>query len=235
MKKEFYYIIVIVVLVMVFGFVVFDSLQTPKEKITLRELPEHRITKPLQEKKIPKEPVKKIELEEDTLAKDEVQEPSVVQEIIEVEEEVIEIEPMMVEVVSPAFDMMQTPREDERSDAIRKELFEELDKLYAYCDTLQSPKQNKKKFLQDLEKFTLTSIDKTFFVADFEGNTLLGSNSYEDIDGRSIVLEQIQQVRKNDQGFLVSDIDGEGLKRYMAVKNLEKKRLYIGVDIFELE
>jgi hypothetical protein len=71
------------------------------------------------------------------------------------------------------------------------------------------------------------------FLVDYNGNILMGENSQEDINARTILLEEIQKVRRRGEGFIVSDVDTYGLKRYIHVKSLEMHKLFVGVDRYE--
>lgn len=96
---------------------------------------------------------------------------------------------------------------------------------------------NKNKSIQDVT-FVLSKLNdklKTadMFLVDFNGNTLYGNNNKPDVEGRSIILEQIQKVRRRGSGYLVSTIDNLGTLRHILVQDLAMHDLFIGVNVYE--
>lgn len=107
-------------------------------------------------------------------------------------------------------------------ESIKQELGKRVDLLYKACENIET-KQGLVSKLQELKY-------KDVFLADMHGNTLYGSNDAKDIYARSIVLEQIQKVGRYGGGVIVSNVAPVGTKRYIVLKKLEVKNLFIGVD-----
>jgi len=213
-NKQFRFIIGVVFLVMLAGFSFFYFLESdkpPKDNVLSAQ---KMITNPDLKK------VKKTVSQKE----DEVLEKK--------SDDVIEVEPMMFEVVEPVKEIFVT-RNEEKDQKIKSMLQVELEKFYDYCQITFTSKSSKRSIKEKLSQFQCDSREVDSFLVDYNGNTLVGKNDHEDIDSRTIVLEQIQQVRKNGEGFIVSRIDHNGLKRYIFVKNLDIQELYIGVDILK--
>lgn len=118
--------------------------------------------------------------------------------------------------------------EEEKSKILQKQIQEQLEMkmhfIYKECKKI-----NTKKGIQEkLQKKQY----KDVFLSDLEGNTLYGSNDTEDIYARTIILEEIQKIGKYGKGFIVSNVDSKGTKRYIFVKDLELSNLFLGVDVY---
>jgi len=92
----------------------------------------------------------------------------------------------------------------------------------------------KKQMIKSLkQEFSLMRNDfneTDIFLVDYSGDTLYGSNHYPDADARTIVLEEVQKVRRRGGGFIVSKLNAEGMIRYILVKDLGFRDLFIGVN-----
>jgi signal transduction histidine kinase len=109
--------------------------------------------------------------------------------------------------------------------------------IYEKYNGKRSKKEIKQRIIDALSQMTYSAKKDFIFIADFNGKNILPRSSllseknisaYEDMDGRSIVLEEIQKVRKYDEGFLQSNFY-EGLGRQIIfVKNLDMYNWYIG-------
>ncbi|MFT5660560.1 MAG: hypothetical protein ACI9TV_001202 [Sulfurimonas sp.] len=202
MKKQFIYIGVIVLFVMFLGFSIFYFWNEDTR----------------QEKKYPMP--KKIQIIKNTVPelkphKEEAIEISM-DDIFQVEE--------IHEIVEEAVVLSVQERELELKIRIQEQLETRMDFIYR-----QSQKINtKKSILQKFQKMQYEDV----FLSDMEGNTLYGSNDIEDINVRTIKLEQIQKVGKYGEGLIVSDVDRQGNKRYIYVKSLALENLYIGVEFY---
>ena len=193
MKKQYIYIMTIVLIVMVSGFLIFSFLEEPKESEDKRVLPKRL--------KIIQNPLNGI---------DRIKEkgPSV--------------------RVEDIFKPKKVLSEEETNKILKEEIRTQLEKrissIFKECENIKTKKSMKKKFQ------TMQYNDA--FLADLNGNTLYGKNNTEDMDARSIALEQIQKVGRNGEGFIISRVDDKGTKRYILVKGLGFSRLFIGVDTY---
>lgn len=115
-------------------------------------------------------------------------------------------------------------RELEMQNRILDQLQTRMDFIYRQSKKINTPKG----ILQSFQKMKYEDV----FLCDMKENTLYGTNDIEDINARSIKLEQIQKVAKHKEGFIVSDVEKKGTKRYIYVKSLGLKDLYIGVDFY---
>lgn len=107
---------------------------------------------------------------------------------------------------------------------IKNELEKRMNNLY-----LELHKQRTKKALVS----SLKKKKEKSFLSDYNGNTYYGNNTIADKDGRSILLEQIQKVRKRGSGFIISKVKGTNKKRYIFVKDLARSDLFIGVELYK--
>jgi len=96
----------------------------------------------------------------------------------------------------------------------------------------QTKKQITNSIKSKLAKMKYDSTSTPVFLVDYKGNTLLGSNSKVDMDARTIVLEEVQKVRRRGGGFITSRVDDSGTKRYILVKDLGINDLFIGTDLY---
>lgn len=116
----------------------------------------------------------------------------------------------------------------EKDEILRDKIFEQLEMkmhfVYNKCKKINTQKG----IVRMLNETQYADV----FLSDFHGNTFYGSNDKEDINARTIILEEIQKVRKYGGGFIVSEVDHRGTKRYILLKNLELNDLFLGVDIY---
>jgi uncharacterized protein YcfL len=117
---------------------------------------------------------------------------------------------------------------EERELALRLKIQEQLETRMDFIYTESKKINTKKGILKKFQKMQYQDV----FLSDMNGNTLYGSNDIEDINVRTIKLEQIQKVGKYGEGFIVSDLDRQGSQRYVYVKSLALKNLYIGVEFY---
>lgn len=122
---------------------------------------------------------------------------------------------------------------------IKKELqntidiaFENAHKINKKHSKRKSKKQITDSIKSELSKMKYDSTSTPVFLVDYKGNTILGSNSKVDMDARTILLEEIQKVRRRGGGFITSRVDESGTKRYILVKDLGINDLFIGTDIY---
>ena len=172
------------------------------------------------EKKIDKlEIPKRVKIIENTLPK-----VNVPQKAIEITlDDVFQVEEIP-EILQETVALSIEDRELELQIRIQEQLETRMDFIYR-----QSKKINTKKGI--LKRFNKMQYEDVF-LSDMKGNTLYGFNDKEDIHARTIKLEQIQKVGKYGEGFIVSDVDRQGEKRYIFVKSLALKDLYIGVEFY---
>ena len=203
MKKQFIYIGLIVLFVMLIGFSIFSFLNKDNES--------KEVKNPIQKSiKIIKNPTLKLQVAKEKAIKINLDDIFQVEEITQsIENEVI---------------LNAQERDLELRVRIQEQLETRMDFIYRQCKKINTKKGILKKF-QKMEY-------EDVFLSDMEGNTLYGSNDIEDINVRTIKLEQIQKVGKYGVGFIVSDVDRQGEKRYIYVKRLTLQNLYIGVEFY---
>lgn len=119
---------------------------------------------------------------------------------------------------------------------VKNELEKMINIAYKYSHDVNKKykkKRNSKKITNEI-KLRLSQIkrDSEVFLVDYRGNTLFGANSQEDINARTILLEEIQKVRRRGGGYIISDIDLHGTKRHILVKDLGIYKLFIGADMY---
>jgi hypothetical protein len=132
---------------------------------------------------------------------------------------------MAVEEVPEIVEQKPTNEKEQMFElSIEQQLEQRMEFVYEECKRINT----KKGIIKKLK----TKKYKDVFLANFSGDTLYGKNDVEDLNARTIVLEQIQKVRKHGKAFLISDVSYDGEKRYMLVKNLELDNLYLGVEIY---
>ncbi len=120
---------------------------------------------------------------------------------------------------------------------VKKELQKTIDIAYTQAHKVTQKYKNKKKYYTAINKAIKLELSKIksengVFLVDFAGNTLFGSNSAEDINARTILLEEVQKVRRRGGGYILSDIDYKGTKRHIIVKDLGINKLFIGADLY---
>ncbi|MDQ7044495.1 MAG: hypothetical protein Q9M32_01080 [Sulfurimonas sp.] len=121
----------------------------------------------------------------------------------------------------------------QRENVVKWQLEEKMKSVYASTikiyDKEKSKKENIKNIKANLQRYTQTNV----FLASYYEKTLYGKNDYKDKDARTIVLEEIQKVRRRGGGFIVSSLDAKAQKRYILVKDLGVLELYIGINLIE--
>ncbi|MEA1893370.1 MAG: cache domain-containing protein [Campylobacterota bacterium] len=147
---------------------------------------------------------------------------------------------MWVEQLNLLFDYKNARVEEE----IKKELEAKVDIAYKSAKFIYKKYKSKKRarevrvrILDSLNQRTYSSKDDYIFITDFSGNNIIPRSEklkqknigdYEDVDGRAIILEEIQKVRRRESGFLESNFyEGRG-RDIIFVKNLEIYDWYIG-------
>ena len=153
-----------------------------------------------------------------------------VENVLEKKDDILTRTQEKIEVLSSPKKKKQTFLTQE---VIVSDLQKKIDKAFNHCQNLEKSKQVQASIKKELVKLALDLNNTNIFLVDYDGNTLLGENSKEDVGARTIVLEQIQKVRRHGEGFIVSNVNHDGLKRYIMVKNLDMNELFIGVDRYE--
>ena len=112
--------------------------------------------------------------------------------------------------------------------------------IYDKYKSRRSSKEIKERILDALSQLHMNGESIELFITDFNGNAILSSKSkelqkdlaaYTDADGRSIILEEIQLVRKYGEGSLSSRYkDSDGMER-IRVKNLGIFDWFIGSSL----
>ncbi|WP_415397564.1 cache domain-containing protein [Sulfurimonas sp. CS5] len=109
--------------------------------------------------------------------------------------------------------------------------------IYEKYEEKKGKYEIKERIVDALNQMTYSTKKDYIFIADFSGNTILSRSSllnqknisaYADVDGRSIILEEIQKVRKSGEGFLESNFYAGAGKQIILVKDLDMYNWYIG-------
>lgn len=109
--------------------------------------------------------------------------------------------------------------------------------IYEKYKGKKSQKEIKERIIDALNQMKYGENKDYIFISDFTGNSILSRkalgdkkniSAYEDVDGRSIILEEIQKVRKEGEGFLESNFYKGSKKQIILVKNLDMYGWYIG-------
>ncbi|MEA2091764.1 MAG: cache domain-containing protein, partial [Campylobacterota bacterium] len=112
--------------------------------------------------------------------------------------------------------------------------------IYEKYKGKKSKRDIKQRIKDALNQMTYSAKRDYIFIADFRGNNILSRSerlsqknisAYEDSDGRSIILEEIQKVRRRGEGFLESNFYEDAGKEIILVKNLDIYDWYIGSSI----
>ncbi len=103
-------------------------------------------------------------------------------------------------------------------------------------DRYQNKQSNKERIISIVKNIVVDS-QNSLFITNFAGDSiLLGPqgvdktklNFYMDADARSIILEELQKVRKHTSGFLESDFYTKGSKYIIYVQDLKMFDMFIG-------
>ena len=139
--------------------------------------------------------------------------------------EVIEIPKTLV--------LSREEKEEQKNKTMQWKLEDKMKVVYKICIDNYDENKSKEEVLASIFAQLETLQDVDVFIANYHEKTLFGSNDYPDVHARTIVLEEIQKVRRRGTGFIVSDIDLKGKKRYVLVRNLEVLELYVGINFIE--
>lgn len=138
------------------------------------------------------------------------------------------------EITSPkALGMTQEEKKQSTNNKIQWELESKMQTICDAVNLAHDTKFNKTKSLKAIHKVLDTINDKNVFLANYKEKTLYGTNDYEDYNARTIVLEEIQKVRRRKEGFIMSQLDAKGTTRYVYVKNLDIHDFYLGINFIE--
>jgi signal transduction histidine kinase len=108
----------------------------------------------------------------------------------------------------------------------------------------KSKKDIRQRIKDTLERMVFNDEKNYVFMMDTNGNAILTASNnfknknlmaFEDADGRSIILEEIQKVRKYGDGFLRSRLLKDRAWQVIYVKALGFDNLYIGSSIYEIQ
>jgi two-component system C4-dicarboxylate transport sensor histidine kinase DctB len=109
--------------------------------------------------------------------------------------------------------------------------------IYEKYKDKKSKKEIKERILDALNQMTYNTKKDYIYISDFTGNSILSRSSllnqkntsaYEDVDGRAIILEEIQKARKYGEGYLESNFYSGAGKEIILVKDLNMYNWYIG-------
>ena len=110
--------------------------------------------------------------------------------------------------------------------------------IYEKYDTKKSTKEIKERIIDSQMAFNTSKTP--VFMTSFSGENILSRSlklserniiAYEDANHRAIILEEIQKVRKHQEGFLQSDFYEKNQNYITYVKNLNIYNYYIGSSI----
>ncbi|MEA3330720.1 MAG: cache domain-containing protein [Campylobacterota bacterium] len=134
---------------------------------------------------------------------------------------------------------------------LKKELKNRVDTAYKSAIYIyrkykgkKSNQEIKERIIDALGQMSCSNEQSHIFISDYNGNSVLSPNqklesrrlsSYADADGRSMVLEEIQTVRKRGEGFLRSRSFDDKKWQRILVKDLSVFDWFIGSSIDELE
>ena len=134
---------------------------------------------------------------------------------------------------------------------IKEELKKRVDRAYetaVYIHDKYKKTKSKKDIRQriedTLERMVFNDKKNHIFMMDTKGNSILSGKykfknknilAFEDADGRSIILEEIQKVKKYGEGFLRSRFSKDRSWQIIYVKSLGFDNLYIGSTVYEIQ
>jgi len=134
---------------------------------------------------------------------------------------------------------------------IKKELKTRVDRAYEtaiYIHEKYKKNKSKKNIQQRIEdtlkRMVFNDKKNHIFMMNTNGNSILSGLykfknknilAFEDADGRSIILEEIQKVRKYGEGFLRSRFSKDKSWQIIYVKALGFNNLYIGSTVYEIQ
>ncbi len=116
--------------------------------------------------------------------------------------------------------------------------------IYEKYKGKKSKRDIKERIVDALNQMMYSGKKDYIFITDFSGNNILSRSpllnqknisAYVDTDGRSIILEEIQKVRKLGEGFLESNFYPGAGKQIILVKNLDMYNWYIGSSVNVLQ
>ncbi len=132
---------------------------------------------------------------------------------------------------------------------VKKELDQRLElaqnaaeNIYNKYHEKLSKKAMKERIIDLLSAMTCHGENNCVFVTDYEGKNiysskkeLIGKNisSYSDVDGRAIVLEEIQMVRKHGEGYIETRLQKETGIQTIKVKDFGHFEWFIGTGVYQ--
>jgi len=134
---------------------------------------------------------------------------------------------------------------------IKDELKRRVDRAYETAVFIhekykkQKTKNDIQQRIEDALKYMVFNNQQNhIFMMDTKGNSILNGKyafknknilGFEDADGRSIILEEIQKVKKHGGGFLRSRFSKDRSWQIIYVKDLGFNNLYIGSTVYEIQ
>ena len=109
--------------------------------------------------------------------------------------------------------------------------------IYKKYKKRKSKKEIKAQIVDALSHMRYSGTERYIFITDYQGNSIVLGNqnideknlsAYLDADARSIVLEEIQKVRRRGEGFIHSRHSGDNEKEIIFVKDLGTYDWFIG-------
>ncbi len=151
------------------------------------------------------------------------------------------------EVFVKDIDLLATYTVNDLDDNIKRELDQRLELayktaafIYRKYHTRLSEKAIKERIIDALSAMTWHGEKNYIFVTDYEGNNILSSSKdligknlsgWQDADGRAIVLEEIQMVRKHGEGYIDTRFRNETGPQTIKVKDFGHYGWFFGSGI----
>jgi len=118
--------------------------------------------------------------------------------------------------------------------------YEISQKIYKKYRAKKSKKEIRFLIINLLKEISFNNENGYIFMSDFDANPILNNShlgtqnilNYKDADHRSIVLEEIQKVRRHSEGYIKSKNFINDQEEIIYVKNLNIYNWYIGSSIF---
>jgi len=151
---------------------------------------------------------------------------------------------LLVQKLQKTYEHTMKKYMQKRMDKIEQEKKEILkNKVQLVYDIVQNLKKNDTNTKRLKEEIILSLSATDIFISDYNANVVLLGNQnigenplikYVDKSGRSIVLEEIQKVRRHGEGFLKTTNSVNGKQEIIFIKNLDFSNWFIG-SVVDLE
>ncbi len=138
-------------------------------------------------------------------------------------------------------DAVYIKKYNQLDEKIKKDLKQKVYKAYNNAKNIYNNEHNKKSS-RYIKQRLKDSLKGKVFITDFKTNSILigeqrldkkNISNYLDADHRSIVLEELQKVRRHGEAFIDTKHAGNNLKETIFVKNLDMYNWFIGNNLFK--